>query len=208
MKRLVWLMTVCLALYGCRHAQIIQDTTALPDAAALCANCNAPAPENLFQNECVDSPAGRYAITYRKPATADNELGIVCLFDKKTNHNRGLFGYTRDVNVQWSPGGDRFAVNDYYASNASTCRIFSMDHLAHPVDIEELMKRAEQERPGSFGFAQNDKRYMQAVRWVSNTRITLMVWGWGEWNPSGYRAFMDYVVGKGFENVRVHNGWN
>lgn len=153
----------------------------------------------------IASPTGIYTLFGNRLSSNKNDAGCVFLLNNSTGQVNLVFDeYARDIGIIWSPDGERFVINDYYGSGQSTSRVYHVKVPSQPiVDIEELLLKEEENNPGSFSFMKNDKTYIQTLGWHSNDRIKVTVHGWGDNNTNGYRIYMDYVLGKGMENIHI-----
>jgi len=146
------------------------------------------------------SPNGRYVL-YTVVLPGDAIDYTVHLKDHRKGTNFEILTYERCADAAWAPDSTHLLINSHDASNESTCLVYSLDHpLADPIDTRALLRRKDKEE--AYWFVDSGKLYIDG-EWVNDTRIQLNVEGYeNDSHPGSYHFHVDYVLGRGFENLR------
>lgn len=113
----------------------------------------------------------------------------------ETDEQTRIYSYNRHVEVLWSPKSGRLLVNDFGGSDFSIPRIFSVHHPAKPLDLREQLKQKMRNHRSIFD---NHHVYIVGTEWLSEDKLKIKIYGYGDIDPDGFVLWFEYLIGKGF----------
>ncbi len=150
------------------------------------------------EKNALSSPDGKYLVINRDDEKRKPPHTLF-LRDRKTGREQHLYSYWRYVAVLWSPDSKRLIINDHAGSDWSKSLIFVVDEKVQQLDVSQDLLR-------KFGSDEKLTRshhlYIESVDWISNDKVLVKVFGYGETSPKGFSVWYEYTVGGEFRRVQ------
>jgi Tol biopolymer transport system component len=147
----------------------------------------------------VLSPNGKFII-YNIDSLNMSPNHILVLIDKRNKLNISkLYGYSRSVDVSWSPDGTKFLLNDHGGSDFTNCFIYALDNSIAIINIKDEAKKKEPYLHNML--RENHHAYIEGVEWINNMEIKLKAHGYGDKSPDGFSFLYGYKLGGGFKSM-------
>ncbi len=124
----------------------------------------------------VTSPNHRYRVDDVVCAT-DAHRNTLVLRDVKTGSRRTLHPYPRYATALWSLDSHYVAISDYAGSDHTENLVYSIDKNESPIDLQEQLDRGLSEHDREL--PETDHFYVSVIRWRSDKKVELLVWGHG-----------------------------
>lgn len=119
------------------------------------------------------SPSSRYVLSVRKDESSADNCWSVVLTDRKNSQVREIHKFQRRATAAWSPQSKRFFINDFFADDACTCFIFSMDDIKHPIELAKEMR-------GNTDSPPQENISVQGLSWYSADILDVTIYGSGD----------------------------
>jgi hypothetical protein len=158
----------------------------------------------------IKSPNGRYILENIDCNSCDRvgDWHTIFLIDTKEHNRKILYRYGRWVNVLWAPSSDAIAINDFYASDASRSRLFTLNPKLEETNLGEKLI-GEASVPASEREFTDDGYpvFIFVERWLSFQALQLKVAGYADVDDKGFHnpfSFVyEYRLGDSFTPVSI-----
>jgi hypothetical protein len=101
-----------------------------------------------------------------------------------------LLSYERHVRVEWAPAGHALALTNFEGSDSSRCLIFMAGKISSPIDLNASL--------GKYVNTKEDHHaYCEVVRWKDKETVQLLVHGYGDAHPAGFKRTLFYSLATG-----------
>jgi hypothetical protein len=150
----------------------------------------------------LPSPNGSKAVVWQAPRAGDPEYTHHLLLDDGKGKLHPLMPFHRNVSVEWSPSGMHVAVTCHCGSDFSDVVVFDIANPRHGISVTKALQR----RVGRIRVLNNHHAYVEAIRWLNDESLEVLVWGYGEQNPKGFNWTYDFGLGGTAELVKARDG--
>jgi len=142
----------------------------------------------------LQSPDGHYVLLNRDDDVGwshdgSNDNHALFLLNTMSGKERLVRTYPRQVEAIWSKDAQWLAITDFTGSDSSTCFVYNPSN-GQWVDVRSAIEK----ELAPSGLLQNHHVYFKAVAWKKPGLLKLVVEGYGEKSPRGFRRTCFYQV--------------
>jgi len=139
----------------------------------------------------VVSPDGRRVVLWEEPEPGDQQythrlrVGV-----PGSRDSRVVMEFFRRATVEWSPSSRYLAITCWCGSDFAAVTIIDVEDPGHRLDAGPELQR----RVGHLAVLDNHHAYIEAIGWITPSRVELRLWGYGEPNPKGFERHYSFPV--------------
>jgi hypothetical protein len=140
----------------------------------------------------VISPDGKFEVHFVDVMRKSSLNNFLILKDLQTGKEKTI--YSSNLNgILWSPDSKCLAGNEYGPGNYADCIILRLHKKVQKITVTNLLTKIPEVKQH---FTENQRVFVLAEKWLSNTLLKISIHGYGEFDKNGFNLWYEYDLAK------------